>query len=274
MSRFYVSPESVKDKKIYVEKKESHHIIDVMRLQEGDSVTAFDGAGKEYEGRIAAIKNKKVIIDIFRAKTVDKKLPVSVSIAQAMPKKGKMDLIIQKVTELGVDEIFPVESSRTVVKTKTERSRHKIERWQKIAIEASKQCGRTELPKVQDITYFDEMLACMDRYDLTIMPCLSEGTITLKSALKDIKRPNKVLVIIGPEGDFSKEEIKKASEKGAVLVTLGELILKSDTAAIATISVLNHEFTPLESPALQGGDEVMYNSGFLKKGRGIKPRPF
>lgn len=241
MSRFYISPDSVKDGKIYVEKEESHHIIDVMRLQKGDSVTVFDGTGKEYEGRIFAIENKRVIIDVSKIKIVGKKQPVSISLAQAIPRKDKMDLIVQKATELGVDEILPIESSRTVVKSRGERKPRKIERWNKIAIEASKQCGRTELPKIQDIKYFDAILDVIIKYDLTIMPCLSEKSTSLKSALNNIARPDKVLVIIGPEGGFSEDEIKKAGEKGAFLITLGNLVLRSDTAAIATLSILNHE---------------------------------
>ena len=242
MSRFYVSPNSVKESKIYVGKEESHHIIDVMRLQKGDSITAFDGTGKEYDGRISSIENKRVVIDVSKIKIVDKKRSISISLAQAIPKKDKMDLIVQKATELGVDEIFPIESSRTVVKSKGERGKRKIERWQKIAVEASKQCGRTELPEVRDITYFDAIFDYITKYDLTIMPCVPEKFVTLKSALKNIDRPNKVLVIIGPEGGFSEEEINRACEEGALLVTLGNLILKSDTAAIATLSILNHEY--------------------------------
>lgn len=244
MSRFYVSPDSVKDDgKIYVGRAESHHIIDVMRLREGDSVTVFDGTGKQYEGKISSVVNKRVVIDVSKTKFVNKKWSVSISLAQAIPKKDKMDLIIQKATELGVDEIFPVESSRTVVKSEKDKRYHKLDRWNKIAIEASKQCGRTELPKIRGTTRFDDLLNLFTNYDLTIMPCLSERSVTLESALKNAKRSAKVLIIIGPEGDFSKDEIDQAEEKGAILVSLGDLILRSDTAAIATLSILNYEYT-------------------------------
>jgi len=242
MSRFYVSPDSVKDRKIYVEKEESHHIIDVMRLRKGDSVTVFDGTGKEYDGELSSIKNGRVIIEVWKVKMVDRKHLVNISLAQSIPKKDAMDLIVQKATELGVNEIFPIESERTVIKFSDDGKRHKIERWNKIAVESSKQCGRTELPKIKDIISFGTLLDFMAKYDLTIMPCLSEKTVSLKSALKKISKPSKILVIIGPEGDFSKEEINKASEKGAILVSLGNLILKCDTAAIDTIAILNYEY--------------------------------
>ncbi len=242
MSRFYVTPESVRGKKIYAAKEESHHIIDVMRLEKGDPVTVFDGTGREYEGRISSTANKKAVIDILNVKEPDKKRPVSVSLAQAMPKKDKMDLIVQKATELGIDEIIPVESIRTVVKSKKEKAERKIERWKKIALEASKQCGRADVPEIRNITYFDRLVDSMKDYGITIMPCLSGETVGLKSALSGINRQGKVLVIIGPEGGFSEEEIRKAQDMGAILVTLGNLVLKSDTAAIATLSILNYEY--------------------------------
>jgi 16S rRNA (uracil1498-N3)-methyltransferase len=242
MSRFYVEPSSVKENKIYIGKQESHHIVDVMKLRKGDSVIVFDGTGKEYEGNISLIANKAVVVDIARVTNVDKKRPVYISLAQAIPKKDKMDLIIQKASELGVDTIFPFESSRTVVKSKGERRRHKVERWQKIAIGASKQCGRTDLAKVQEITYFETILDWMPRYDLAIMPCVSEKSTLLKDVLNNKNEPNKVLIVIGPEGGFSKGEIGRAKERGAFLVTLGDLVLRSDTAAVATLSILNYEY--------------------------------
>jgi 16S rRNA (uracil1498-N3)-methyltransferase len=243
MSRFYVNPDSVKDRKIYIEREESHHIIDVMRLRKGDLITVFDGSGKEYEGELSSIENGRVIIDILKIKIANKKRLVNISLAQAIPKKDMMDLIVQKATELGVDEIFPIESARTVVKFRDDGKQRKVERWNKIAIEASKQCGRTELPKIKDIICFDTVLDFMTQHDLTIMPCLSEKTVVLKSALKKVSKPSKILAIIGPEGDFSKKEIDRASEKGAILISLGNLILKSETAAITTLSILNYEYT-------------------------------
>lgn len=243
MSRFYVSPNSVKDGKIYVEREGCHHIIDVMRLGKGDGVVVFDGTGKEYVGKIGSVNNKRVIIDILKTRIVDRRQSVRISLAQAIPKKDKMDLIVQKATELGIDEIVPFESSRTVVKSKGERSGHKIERWFKIAIEASKQCGRSRVPKVQNIAHFNSVLDDIPKYGLAIMPCLADNKTTLlKSALKKVSKPDNVLVIIGPEGGFSEDEIDKANARGAVLVSLGDLVLRSDTAAIAAISILNHEF--------------------------------
>ena len=150
-----------------------------------------------------------------------------------------MDLIVQKATELGVKEILPFESARTVVKARGERGKHKKERWDKIAIEASKQCGRVELPKIKETVYFDTILDSIPKYNLTVMPCFSKKAVFLKGALKN--KAKKLFVIIGPEGGFTDDEIRRAEEKGAVSVSLGSLVLRSETAAIATISILNYE---------------------------------
>lgn len=243
MSRFYVKPESVKDTRIYVEKEESHHIIDVMRLSEGDRIVVFDGTGREYAGEIESIANKRVVINILERRSSKKKHPVSISLAQAVPKRDKMDLIVQKTTELGVDEIIPVETARTIVRLKGKRRDFKIGRWEKIAVEASKQSGRADLPEIKEITPFEKIIESIDRFDIAIIPCLSEKAISIKSALEKAKRPKRALVIIGPEGGFSDDEIRRAAEKGALPVTLGPLVLKSDTAAIAAVSILNHEFS-------------------------------
>ena len=242
MGRFYVSPDSIKGGKIHVGQKESHHIIDVMRLAGGDSVTVFDGSGKEYQGKIDSIKNKSVVINIKNVRTVEKKQSTSITLAQSIPKKDKMDLIVQKATELGVDEIIPVESSRTIVRTGRRKKGHKIDRWRKIIVEASKQCGRNELPRIKDVIYFDKLLNSAVNYNLVIMPCLSDRCVNLKFALSKTNKPDKVLAIIGPEGGFTEDEIDRASKKGVVLVSLGQSVLKSETAAITILSILNYEY--------------------------------
>jgi 16S rRNA (uracil1498-N3)-methyltransferase len=243
MSRFYVSPDSVKGDKIYVSKEESHHIIDVMRLGEGDSVTVFDGTGREYNGKIESIKNKSVVIDINKVNAPAPKSAVEISLAQAIPKKDKMDYIVQKATELGAKEIIPLESKRTIVRTTGDRAVCKTDRWRKIAIEAAKQCGRSDLPDLKDMRQFDDLLKDFRKYDGVIMPCLYEKSIPLKSALSRFKSPKKLLLMIGPEGDFTPEEIERAGENGALLVSLGELVLRSDTAAIATLAMLNYAYS-------------------------------
>lgn len=242
MSRFYISPGLIQGDKIYVSMEESHHIIDVMRLSEGDAVKVFDGTGKEYIGRIESVKNKSVIIAVDRITESAANLAMEISLAQAMPKKDKMDYIVEKATELGASEIIPVVTKRTIVRISRDRAVHKSDRWRRIAIEAAKQCGRTELPALRAVSRFNDLLKDFRKYDCVIMPCLSEKSIPLKDALNRVDNPKRLLLMIGPEGDFTPDEIEGAEKNGALLVSLGGLIMKSDTAAIAALAVLNYAF--------------------------------
>ncbi|MFH0840039.1 MAG: 16S rRNA (uracil(1498)-N(3))-methyltransferase [Candidatus Omnitrophota bacterium] len=242
MSRFYVPPEAVKNGKIYAGKDESRHISSVMRLKEGDEVTVFDGSGKEYTGRIESVRNKNVIINIEKTVASPIEPSVRVTLAQVLIKKDKMDYIVEKATELGALEIIPLETGRTVVRPDKAAGGHKFERWQRIAIEAAKQCGRRDLPKIKKINTFDEMLDIFPQYDMVLMPCLSEETIPLNKAITSAKDPKNILLLIGPEGDFTPDEIERARQKGAILVSLGNLVLKSDTAAVAALAMINYAF--------------------------------
>ncbi len=243
MSRFYVRPGAVAGGKIYIEGEESHHIIDVMRLKEGDSITVFDGTGREYDGKIDAVGNKSVVIGVSKTRKPGKKSGAGITLAQAIPKKDKMDLIVREATELGVNEIIPVETSRTIVRIREEKEQGKRDRWRKIAVEASKQSGRTDLPGIGSITPFADILGSVKKYDIAVMPCLSKKSVTIGQALKKAKNAKSALVMIGPEGGFSDGEIKQAVKSGSVPVTLGPLVLKCDTAAVAALSILNHELT-------------------------------
>jgi len=165
-----------------------------------------------------------------------------ITLAQAIPKKGKMDDIVEKVTELGVGRIVPVLSERTVVRPDDDSGKKKVERWRKIAVEAAKQCGRTSVPEIGEITGFGEIAVNLDQYDLVLLACLSDQTSSIKEVLSGF-RSGKILVLIGPEGDFTPEEIRLAYRDNCRLVSLGQRVLKSDTAGLFVLSVLNYVFS-------------------------------
>lgn len=242
MSRFYAPPSAVKGGKIYAGKEESRHISNVMRLKEGDEVIVFDGSGKEYAGRIESIKNRGAIIDIEKTIAPAAGPCVRVALAQALIKKDKMDYIVEKATELGIAEIIPLETGRAVARPDKAAHGRKLERWRRMAIEAAKQCGRRDLPKIEKINAFDEILNLFPMYDMVLMPCLSGETVSLNEAITRVKDPKDILLMIGPEGDFTPGEIGQARQKGALLVSLGGLVLKSDTAALAALAMLNYAF--------------------------------
>ncbi len=242
MSRFFVPPQQVKPEEniILIIDEEAHHVIDVMRMEEKDKVVIFDGTGKEYYATIVLIdkKNKIVKVDIDETIMTEKLLSLQVTLAQSIPKKGKMEYIIQKTTELGINKIIPVVTDRTIVRPTGASSARKKERWQKIALSAAKQCGRASVPEILDITPFKETVRSFGDYDKVIFAALTDNTKKLKEVVEEIQEGN-ILVVIGPEGGFTNDEIKKASlQKNCSVVSLGGLVLKSDTAGIFVQSVL------------------------------------
>ena len=241
MSRFFVPRESIKGNAILISGPEAHHMLDVMRLKKGEEVTAFDGEGKEYEGVIKEIKEKSLVVEIKETRDVSGKRKVLITIGQAIPKKEKMDYIIEKATEMGARSIIPIETARSIVKIRPNGGKARLERWQRIALEAAKQSGNPTVPKVERISGFDEAIAKAGDYDLKILACLDREAEDIKSVLRAYK-PESVILFVGPEGDFTKEEIGKAKAAGARLVNLGNTVLKSDTAALAMIAMINYEY--------------------------------
>lgn len=240
VSRFYVRPEDVKGDEIRVSSKEAHHIIDVMRLIPGDGIVAFDGTGKEYIGKILSASKCGLNIKIEKVNSIKEKKNVHITLAQSLPKKAKMDFIVEKAAELGVDEIIPLATERTIVRLSEEKELQKSQHWQNIAISASKQCARLDIPKIRAILKFNEVLKEIKNYDLVMMACLNEDTKPLKEVISNFKG-KRILVMVGPEGDFSPEETNAARSLGIRLVSLGRLVLRVDTAAIFILSALGYQ---------------------------------
>ncbi len=243
MSRFYVPKENVRGNEIIVEGDEAHHALDVMRLSDGDKVVIFDGTGAEYSGFIkeADRKGKKAIVEIIRKDVpLAESLP-EIVLAQAIPKKNKMDYIVEKATELGVSKIVPIVTERTIVRPDDRSSGKKLDRWRRNVLEAAKQCARSSVPEITEITSFKKLVEELDQYDLALMACLGDTTISIKESLKNFKS-GKILIFIGPEGDFTPEEMRMADRDNCRFVSLGNRVLKSDTAGLFVLSVLSYEF--------------------------------
>ncbi|MBU0571301.1 MAG: 16S rRNA (uracil(1498)-N(3))-methyltransferase [Candidatus Omnitrophica bacterium] len=246
MSRFYVPPENVhiKRKEIEVPAEESHHIIDVMRMRESDKVVVFDGTGNEYTGFIEQIDNrtKGLTIRIIKTDTPSIGKVPEVHLAQAIPKQNRMDYIIEKATELGVSRVIPFISDRTIVRPAAASAERKKLRWKAIAKEASKQCGRRRSPEISGITGVKDVLDTCDEYDLVLFAWLSEETRPIRTSLEGFKT-GKVLVLIGPEEDFTPKEASNAVMDNCKFISLGKRVLKSDTAGLFVLSVLSYEFS-------------------------------
>jgi len=248
MPRLFVFEKLAIGDEIVIAGEEAHHIIRVLRLGPGHSVSISDGKSVESLGVISDIdiRDTKIKIRILDQNKSKETKPF-ITLLQALPKGEKFDWIIQKSTELGVSTIIPVITQRTIVNILPSKLESRMERWNKIAIEAAKQSLRMDIPQIGELSTFDASLREVEKHHLSIIPWEQEKELSIRKALKSIDGTvTKVAVFIGPEGGFSPEEVKKAKEMGAVSVSLGPRILRTETAAIAVCSILMYELGGME----------------------------
>jgi 16S rRNA (uracil1498-N3)-methyltransferase len=242
MPRFFISGSAWNPDRLALDVTESHHAFDVLRMKAGDRATVFDGRGNEAEGELLKRgKSGTELRKISLHKTTP--LPCRITLAQAIPKGKNMELIIEKATELGVAAIAPLMSERTVVRGSEEDHIRKQAKWQRTAVEACKQCGQNFLPHVAAPCTPRALFARNERFDLMLIGSLQADARPFKQLLSEYgaKRPKSVLILIGPEGDFTPAEVALAQSHGCRPITLGPIILRTETAAIYCLSVLNHE---------------------------------
>jgi 16S rRNA (uracil1498-N3)-methyltransferase len=223
-----------------VEGEEVRHIRKVLRLRAGDEITVFDGLGKEFEGTIVEEGRSSVVITIANTYSSKRDSPLEVTLAQSLLKGEKMDYLIQKATELGVQEIVPFLSSRSVPLLEKSKRVNRHHRWERIAVEASKQCGRGVVPKIESLHDYPEMLQKVSPNSLRLIFWEREGA-KLKEILERSKERKKVFFIIGPEGGFNEGEVEEARGAGFIPVTLGRRILRAETASLCFLSILQYE---------------------------------
>ncbi|KHE90440.1 MAG: 16S rRNA (uracil(1498)-N(3))-methyltransferase [Candidatus Scalindua rubra] len=241
MNRFYV-PFHAGLKNLWIDSSESHHITHVKRLKIGDNIIVFNGTGDEFEAEIVEIKDNRVNVEINQQKTISKENTAGIDIAFAIPKGKRSHLLIQKCTELGVHKLIPINYARSVVKLKDDCT-VKIEKWQKIAIEASKQCGRNTITEIGEVVDFDSILNALEGYDLPLFACNQSDSNNLKNTLQEHPKPNSIISFIGPEGGFTSNEIEMAKKVGCKFISLGSRILRVETAAIAVSAILSYHYS-------------------------------
>lgn len=239
MPRFFVEKEQVSNGFINITGDDVKHIKRVLRLREGDEIEVCDGAGFDYECKIDSLSDDSVRAEIKSSSENMSEPPIELCVYQGMPKSDKMDYIVQKCVELGVCEIVPVITKRAVSIPRD--AEKKSSRWQRIADEAAKQCGRGILPTVRNTVSFSEAISEMSCEDsLSLMPyeCEREGSLSELLRKTDKKKIN---VFIGPEGGFDESEVEKARKAGVFTVTLGPRILRTETAPLAVCSAIMYE---------------------------------
>jgi 16S rRNA (uracil1498-N3)-methyltransferase len=241
-ARCYAHPADWSGESVVLSPGESRHLFRVLRAREGDTVVVFDGAGREALA-VAGGESSTVRLCITDIRNVPRRA-VSITLVQALPKGRKMDLIIEKGTELGVSTISPVITSRTVAHPSPEKKQARIARWEQIAVGAAKQCGRSWLPRITPVTPYRDVLDTCRGLDLFLAATLEGNPEPLRNVLsrKGGRDLSSVGILIGPEGDLSAEEVEIAGNAGAVPVNLGRLVLRTETAALYALSVLNYEF--------------------------------
>lgn len=241
MHRCFINPSDWQNSDIVLSAEEAHHLLNVMRGRVGDIVIAFDGRGREAETRIKKIHPP--ILEVCSESMHGQPISSLVTLMQALPKGKNMDLIVEKATELGVTSIIPVITERVIGRIDDTRRAEKTLRWQKLALSAAKQCGSCWVPEIGNVVAFETALQYCPGYDLVIIGSLHEGAIPLRNLLRDalIKSPRKTAMMIGPEGDFTPEEIRCAVSAGAIPARFGKLVLRVETAAIYAMSALVYE---------------------------------
>ncbi|MFL6519080.1 MAG: 16S rRNA (uracil(1498)-N(3))-methyltransferase [Chthoniobacterales bacterium] len=245
MHRFYLAPEQWNPDAIVLTGAEAHHGRNVLRLDAGDKIVVFDGRGHEVTAEITSVDSSQIRLrKLHQAKTPP--LRCQITLAQAIPKGKNMDLIVQKAVEIGAAEIAPILSDRTVVRLDEESAASKQSKWQTIAIEAAKQCGQNWLPRVQVPQTMAQFFQQSHRFDLQLIGSLQSDAVHLKKILAEYfaehrDRPASVLMLVGPEGDFTPAELSLARSHGCRPITLGPIVLRVETASIYCLSVLSYE---------------------------------
>lgn len=246
MQRFFVTPDQVGEDKIRIQGSDVNHMKNVLRMRPGEEVMVSDGNNRQYRCRVEDYPDGEAVLAILEAGLVDTELPSRIYLFQGLPKQEKMELIVQKAVELGVCQVIPVQTRRCVVKLDAKKAAKKVQRWQQIAESAAKQAGRGYIPAVSEVMTFQEALAFSEALDIRLIPYeLADGMEGTRKILDGIRPGQSVGIFIGPEGGFEKEEVGRAVEAGAMPITLGKRILRTETAGIAVLSILMYR---LEKP--------------------------
>lgn len=246
MRRFTVDPDRIADGRVAFDRAESRHLAHVLRLRPGDTVIATDGAGRDYTVRLETF-GEAVTGTILQEAPRQAESPLAVTLLQGVPKGDRMESIVRAVTELGVVRVCPALTARTVVRLEPGQWRERARRWQRVAREATKQCGRAVVPAVDAPRPLGQWLPDLADTDLGL--CLWEGAVTPLSSVLGARDPSprSAVLLIGPEGGLAATEAEAAQAHGMVVVSLGQRTLRTETAGPAVLAVLQWRWGDLGS---------------------------
>lgn len=244
MQKFFVEKNQIKDNKIIITGTDVKHISNVLRMEKGEKIQICDKDNmKNYIVQIEEINLDNIKTDIIEELQTSIESNVEIDLYQGLPKADKMELIIQKTTEIGIYKIIPVDMLRCVVKLDEKDAKKKVDRWQKIAEGAAKQSKRDIIPQVENKIKLKEVIDKIKEYDIFIVAYEEEKNKSLKTILRDIKNKSnyKIGILVGPEGGIDSKEIDILKENGANVVTLGKRILRTETAPIVMVGNIIYE---------------------------------
>lgn len=250
MDRFFVDKKNInlENNTCIIEGEDVKHISKVLRCRIGEELEVCDNNNNEYICEITNIDKNQVELNILEKVDIQRESDLKIKVYQGLPKGPKMEMILQKLTEVGVDEIILVQTKRTVVKVDDKKEDKKLERWERIIYEAAKQSKRGKIPSLRGVLTFKEALADMKENDFNIAPYENEKTKSIKQAIKGVNI-NNIGIFVGPEGGFEETEIEAIEDIGGQSVSLGPRILRTETASLVASSIVLYELSDL------GGDE-------------------
>ncbi|SFX66319.1 16S rRNA (uracil1498-N3)-methyltransferase [Thermoactinomyces sp. DSM 45891] len=237
MQRYFIDPAQIVDQTIHIIGDDVHHIKTVMRSKPGTTILVADGTGVEYIAEIENYDPDRVCCRVVETRNAHGESHTRVTIAQSMPKGDKFELILQKGTELGASRFLPFHSERTVVKIEQKKVAKKWDRWQKISKEAAEQAHRGQVPTVETPILWKQLLQHIESFSGTVWIAYEKGGKPLTEAISETHE-DQIMVIIGPEGGFSEKEIMEAKQAGAIPLSLGNRILRTETASLMVLSCI------------------------------------
>lgn len=245
MPRFFINKNDINqgESLINIRGESYNHIKNVLRMGVGENLILCDGEGIDYNVRITAFGSDYVITQIISYSNSLTEPATNICLYQGLPKGDKMEQIIQKCVELGINRIVPVICKRSIVKIGNQKDiENKLLRWNKISLEASKQCNRGIIPAVSNPVHFEAAILDSQNYKLRLIPYEEEKNITIKSILEKNNHPVSTAFFIGPEGGFEPSEAEFAAQNGLIKVTLGKRILRTETAGPSVLSILRYVY--------------------------------
>ncbi len=239
MYRFFVNSETIKGGRVEIKGRDFNHISHSLRLKPGETIIVSDGRGLDYTVNLKNFSKSSVTGEIIKKEYNKNEPEVKITLAQAIPKNRNMELVVQKCTELGVKKIIPLQTERTVVQLRGKKKEKRVKRWQRIAREAAKQSERGIIPEVENVLTIPEIVNLKNLYELTLVCWTGEEEKSFNKIISSLARkPEQILIVVGPEGGFTEEETDQLNGE---TITLGPRILRTETAGIVVLTIVLYE---------------------------------